>query len=222
MGAHREAAAQYARSLRACPGLVGVERADLLERFALASHMADELGDAVDLQEAVKLWATAGDPLREGSALRWLSGLSVPAEPGAGRGAGGGRASSARAGSRVGPTRELASAYVNLTELDAYQQRGWREAAGHAERAVGLAEGLGEDELIHQARFALGLARYLDDDVDRGAAEMDRARTAAERAGYKDSTAFMALLRGMGAGRHRDLETVDADHHRLEENQPAP
>jgi DNA-binding CsgD family transcriptional regulator len=217
-GAHREAAAHCARALRFGTTLPLPVRADLLERFARASQMADQLAEALDaLRDAVELWRRCGQPLREGFALRLLSGLSVPAC----------RTAEARhAGERavqvletISPSPELASAYVNMAELAAFGQLGAATTAQYARRAETLGEGFGYREAVLQARFALGLARYFSDDAGEspsGWDEMERAHVEALEAGFTDPAAFMTMMQAVCAPLHRDHDRADVAYRRLD------
>ena len=51
LGAHREAAAQYARALRFADGLPRDEQAELLERLAYECYLTGELDRAIVAQE---------------------------------------------------------------------------------------------------------------------------------------------------------------------------
>jgi DNA-binding CsgD family transcriptional regulator len=70
VGAHREAAAHYARALRFAEGLPAEERARLLERLSDAYYCTDEQRQAIDvLEQAIELRRRAGDTRGEGDAL---------------------------------------------------------------------------------------------------------------------------------------------------------
>src|SRR5262249_34557740 len=70
-GAHREAAAQYARALRFADGQPLQVRAELLEGRAEECYLSSQLDDAIDAQqEAVDCRRRLADPLSEGNALR--------------------------------------------------------------------------------------------------------------------------------------------------------
>jgi predicted ATPase len=111
-GAHREAAAQYARALRFADGLAPAARADLLQRRAHECYLADRpLEGAEELQRALACHRQLGDRRAEGDTLRslssilWCPGLVEEAE---------------RAGHEavavlepLGRGRELAMAYAN-------------------------------------------------------------------------------------------------------------
>jgi DNA-binding CsgD family transcriptional regulator len=75
-GAHREAAAQYARALRFVGGLALDRRADLLKRRVDECWMTDQFAAAIEAQEeALECRRRLGDQLGVGDALRTLSRL---------------------------------------------------------------------------------------------------------------------------------------------------
>ena len=75
-GAHREAAAQYARALRFAGGLALARRAELLKRRVGECWMTDQFAAAIEAQEeALECRRRLGDQLGEGDALRTLSRL---------------------------------------------------------------------------------------------------------------------------------------------------
>jgi DNA-binding CsgD family transcriptional regulator len=211
-GAHREAAAQWARALRFGATLPSDQRAMLLERFAQASALSSRVSDAVEaLGEAVELRAHLDDRLREGDTMRWLSWLLWPT----------GRCAEAerighrgvRVLERLPASRELAWAYVNMCQLMAYNERGVALAEDYAERATSLAERFDDLEAAAQARFHLALSRYVSDD-DREVeswSDMLCARKETFDAGFVDAAAFMANMEAIYSATHRDHgRTADA------------
>ncbi|MBU2668199.1 LuxR C-terminal-related transcriptional regulator [Actinoplanes bogorensis] len=73
-GAHREAAAQYARALRFGGALPAEERAELLERRSYECYLTDQMDASIDaLEQAVELWRATGDHVRRGAAMSQLS-----------------------------------------------------------------------------------------------------------------------------------------------------
>ena len=75
-GAHREAAAQYARALRFAGALALARRAELLKRRVGECWMTDQFAAAIEAQEeALECRRRLGDQLGEGDALRTLSRL---------------------------------------------------------------------------------------------------------------------------------------------------
>jgi DNA-binding CsgD family transcriptional regulator/tetratricopeptide (TPR) repeat protein len=171
VGAHREAAAQYARAFRFGHGLPAQERADLLERQAEACYLTDQYEEGIAaLEHALKIHRAEGDRLREGDVLARLSDfLWCP-----------GRTQESERTAREAvslleplPRRgELAHAYSVLAFSCDRASRG-AEAAEWASRALELAERVGDeptavnalmvlqtDEALERARRA-GLDRHV-------------------------------------------------------------
>jgi predicted ATPase len=85
LGAHREAAAQYARALRFGGRLSAAERAELLEARAHECYLTDQYDDGIAaLEQALELRRTTGDALKEGEVT--ASPLGVSLVPGPDRG----------------------------------------------------------------------------------------------------------------------------------------
>ena len=141
VGAHREAAAHYARVLRLGDRLSAAERAGLLERRSRACYLTDDIDEAIEaVEEALELRRALAQPLEEGEALVWLSKiLWCP----------GRSADSERAARKavelletLPPSPELANAYI---------QQHW----SLAEKALAMAEELGDRALILHVRTIL-------------------------------------------------------------------
>jgi DNA-binding CsgD family transcriptional regulator/tetratricopeptide (TPR) repeat protein len=155
LGAHREAAAQYARALRFGDRLSPTERAELLELRAQACYLTDQYDDGIAaLEEAVECRRATGDRLREGAALSFLSEfLWCP-----------GRIEESRARGReavelleqLPPSAELGSAYANLAHLSSADVRG-TEAVAWAGRSIEIAEQAGDVETALHASGTLAL-----------------------------------------------------------------
>ena len=160
LGAHREAAAQYARALRFAGGLAPAELAELLEAHAYECYLTDQHEDATaSRQRALGCWRELGDRRREGDTLRWLSRLAWFQ---------GRRAEAERAGrgavellEALAPGPELAMAYSNLSQL-AMLAEGTDEAVAWGGRAIGLAESLGQPEILAHALNNVGTAEMGD------------------------------------------------------------
>jgi predicted ATPase/DNA-binding CsgD family transcriptional regulator len=181
--AHREAAAQYARALRFADVLPDVERADLFTRRSVACYFSDQGEEAIAAQRhALSIWHAAGDALHEGESLRWLS-LCLELE---GRGE---EAETAATAARVvlealPPGPELAMAYSNLAQLRMFSH----DLPGTfqwGERAIALAERLGETPIIAHALINVGTARSYAGD-GHGEEEIIRGRDLALTAGLVD------------------------------------
>ncbi|HET7426772.1 MAG TPA: LuxR C-terminal-related transcriptional regulator [Gemmatimonadales bacterium] len=192
-GAHREAAAHYARTLRFGDVMPPARRAETLECFAQASVHNGQLLDAVGAwRDAARIRGELGDRLAEGNVLRLLAYVLWPS----------GRASEAR---RVGrraveilealpPSRELAWAHVTMCQLLVYDQAEFAAATEHIHRATALAQRCGDGEAASQARFHYALGRYILGHRDEGWAEMQRLARTSLDAGDVEVGAMMLML----------------------------
>jgi DNA-binding CsgD family transcriptional regulator len=199
-GAHREAAAQYARVLRFGAGMPLEQRADVLERRSHECKLTDQSDEAIAaLEEALECHRALGDKLGEGRSLTQLGWiLWCP-----GRTAESGRAAREAVAvlEALPASRELARAYVKL---------GWNctfrdELGAGAEwgkRALRLAEDLGDTETALEARslVAFGLP-------DRGLEEQDQIveRGRQVRAVEQTGIAFLRLVHGALDQRRYDV-----------------
>jgi DNA-binding CsgD family transcriptional regulator/tetratricopeptide (TPR) repeat protein len=159
LGAHREAAAQYARALRFGDELSAGRRADLLSRRAAESFLIGEYPDAIDArQRALECYRHVGDRLNEGNALRALSanlrcqGL-VPE-------AGAASAAALRVLEALPAGHELAMAYaqeamllLNVEDLEASERWGTK--------ALELARNIDDHETLVHALNTVGTGRLL-------------------------------------------------------------
>jgi DNA-binding CsgD family transcriptional regulator len=154
LGAHREAAAQYARALRFGDGLSSEEQAELLERRSRECYVTDQSLEGIEAaQAALELYRDVGDRRREGDSLRWLSEIlwcpgRVAESEQAGR-----RAVALL--ERLEPGRELAVAYCNLSEFCGNGAR-LDEARAWGERGLELARHLDEAEIVLRAQTDIG------------------------------------------------------------------
>jgi DNA-binding CsgD family transcriptional regulator len=154
VGAHREAAAQYARALRFRDRLSLIERAELLEHRSRECYLTDQQDAATEaIEEALAYRRQLGQRLEEGAALCWLSQiLFCP-----GRNAESQQAAREAVSLLEGlpPGRELAMAYANLAAR-CMDHRLADEAVSCGHRALELAERLGETEIELAARITIG------------------------------------------------------------------
>ncbi len=179
MGAHREAAAQYARALRFGEALSPAGRADLLERRADACYLTDQNGEAIEsMNGALDHHRRLGDPLKEGDALRRLSEfLWCPGRTGESEQA-------ARAAVELletqPPGHELARAYAGLagTCVDAGRLE---EAVRWGVRALELAEHLDDSRIAVNALAAIGACEF----AAEGVGTLRRSLEKAEQAGLE-------------------------------------
>jgi DNA-binding CsgD family transcriptional regulator/tetratricopeptide (TPR) repeat protein len=211
MGAHREAADQYARALRFAGAAPLAARAQLLEAFADECMLVDRLDEAIAARrEAIDSHRAAGDRQRESKALAVNAAALVRA----------GRNAEAEEASRhaitvlrarpPGPT--LAYAYriqANLRMLN----RDRAECVRWGRRALALAERFGEREIVVAARNAIGAAMLVCDD-DRGRVELERSLALAREASLPEWIAGAFVNLGSGCG--EVYRFVDADRYLTE------
>lgn len=187
LGAHREAAAQYARVLRYGDRLRPEQRAEFLSRRATECYLTDENDEAIEAQRAaLESYRELGDRRREGDSLRSLSQiLWCP----------GRIAESRRAGrdavavlEELPPGRELAMAYSNLG--------GRVDDAAMSRRALELAERTDDTEIAVSALASLGLSESLRG-VSGGVEKLTRALEQADRAGLPGQVGNTFSLLGL-------------------------
>jgi DNA-binding CsgD family transcriptional regulator len=179
LGAHREAAAQYARALRYARGLPLAARTELLERGSYECHLIELHDEAIQMQEqALEGYRQLGSTTKEGGALRWLSRLLWVA----------GHVESAEAAGYEAvalleplPGRELALAYANLAQLrmNAEDEDGTRT---WSMRAMDLANRLDCLDVYVHALNSIGSVEFLHGDLagrDKLDESLRRARQAA-------------------------------------------
>jgi ATP/maltotriose-dependent transcriptional regulator MalT len=177
LGAHREAAAQYARALRFGERLSPSERADLLEQRSQECYLTDQYDEGIAaLEQAREHRRALGDTLKEGDALRrlseflWCPGRTAEAERDA--------RDAVVLLERLPPSRELGWAYWNLAANHGCAARG-AEAIACGRQALELAERLDDTRLALRARLSLG--------IDTGDyAELEQNVELARRAGLAE------------------------------------
>lgn len=185
LGAHREAAKHYEAALRHGARLAPRERADLLDRVGYEHYLtSDSAAGHAARVEALALWRSLGDRLREGDCLRWLSRLEwfLGRKQDADRHA----AEAVERLEPLGPTRELAMACSNRSQLHMLANEN-AEAIDWGRRAVALAERLGDDEVLSHALNNVGSARF--GESDDGFAELERSLGIALERGYGEHAA---------------------------------
>ncbi|HUP36453.1 MAG TPA: LuxR C-terminal-related transcriptional regulator, partial [Candidatus Limnocylindria bacterium] len=211
LGAHREAADQYARALRFAAAAPPAERARLLEAYADECMLVDRLDEATRARnEAIDIHHAAGDRLREGKALAVNAAALVRA----------GRNPEAEAASRraiaglrplpPGPT--LAYAYriqSNLRMLN----RDRAESVRWGRKAVTLAERFGEREIVVAAYNTMGAAMLVYGD-DRGRVHLEKSLALARAAALPEWIAGAFVNLGSASG--EVYRFADADRYLTE------
>ncbi len=204
-GAHREAAAQYARALAVADALPDDQRAQLLQRHADECYLAAGLDEAIDAQlGALDCRRRLGDLRGEGDALRSLSRLLFFA----GRTEEGESFAieAVRLLEQLEPGHELAMAYANLSQRrmvvdDAAAAVRW------GERALALGHQTGDIEASVYALMNIGIAQ-LRTSFDEGWSKLREALAAARTHNLEEyaGRAFNSLV--MVPVRHRRFALV--------------
>jgi tetratricopeptide (TPR) repeat protein/GTPase SAR1 family protein len=173
VGAHREAAEQYARALRYAQELPPGERAELFKRRSRECYLTDQADEAIDaLHKATDCYRELGDRAREGETLAKLS--TILWCPGRGEEARQTGLEAVELLEQLPPGRELAFAYGNLAFLLA-QAADFDGARQWARRALDRAERVDDPDAVCFALLLVGRLEMLADH-DRGAATVHRAR----------------------------------------------
>ena len=179
-GAHREAAAQYARALRFTDRSSAEAYAEFLERRSHECFLTNGFDEAIDaLERAVAVRRAMGDPRRLGSSLCSLAqvlhkaGRTPEAEPLA--------TEALEVLLPLGRTRELAWAYGTRSQLcmvvdDLEGTVGW------GTKAIELAKRLGDTGTLVHALNSVGTA-MLDGGLREGQEKLERSLRLAEQAG---------------------------------------
>jgi len=178
LGAHREAAAQYARALRFADTLPTGERAELLERRSYECYLTDQLNEALEaLEDAIGCHRELGDARAEGDSLRklanilWCPGHTAEADETARR--------SLTVLEQLPPGPELAMAFATLAQLR--KDRGdFDGALTSATRALELAERLDDKETLIHALNTIGTTELLAGNPE-GRETLERSLELAQR-----------------------------------------
>ncbi|HUG48883.1 MAG TPA: AAA family ATPase [Candidatus Limnocylindria bacterium] len=186
VGAHREAAAQFARVLRFGGGLPPAERAELLSRRANECFLADQYDDAIEaIEQALEHQRALGDARTEGVLLcalartLWCPGRTAEAEQAARQAVG--------LLERSQPGPELAMAYDHLAALymDADMTA---DALAWGTRALELGEQLDDVETVIHATNTIGTAELLAGQP-AGRAKLERSLELATQLGLEGHAA---------------------------------
>ena len=203
--AHRDAAAQYRRALRFADGLDPTERAHLLEALAYECYLTDQSADAFEARRAaLEIWRVAGERLKVSENLRWLSRMSWFAN-------------------RNADAREAAHSALDVLEgLPDGLQHAWAYsnlallcmlandadgACSWGERAIALAEQLGEREVLVHALNNVGAARACIGDAE-GFVHLERSLEFAREADLEEHAARAFTNLGWAAGRQYQIDAA--------------
>jgi DNA-binding CsgD family transcriptional regulator/tetratricopeptide (TPR) repeat protein len=192
VGAHREAAEQYARALHYSDGLPPSEVVKLHELYSQECYLTDQADEAIDaLRRAVECYREIGDHLKEGETIARLA--SILWCPGRGEEARRTARQSVELLEQFSPGRELALAHVSLAFVQVQipdDESAWRSAR----RALELAERLDDPDVYCKALYRVG-RQELREDSNRGLATIERAVALARERGLEELVAEAHLAR---------------------------
>ena len=195
VGAHREAAEQYARALRFARGLSADTLAELLTRRSRECYLTDQADEAINaLRRAAECYRESGDRLREGETIASLANILWC--PGRGDEARKTGLEAVALLEQLPAGRELGLAYANLSFLFqvAADSRGARE---WGQRALSLATELDDQTLLCEALNRMGRLEMLSR-VDSGSQMLEQAVVLATRMGNASGVAD--ALYGLASG----------------------
>ena len=207
LGAHREAAAQFARALRFADVLPLAERAALLERRSYECYLTDQHQGALPaLEAAIGCYREAGDRRSEGVCLSslavrsWCGSEVAGAEQAA--------ADAVALLEQLPPGPELARAYgaaatvaMNLEKAD--------ELRRYSRRAIELAEQFDDARTIIRELNHTGTMALLQDRVDEGMAHLERSIALAVEADLHEEVGRGYIHMAWAASRTRRWDIVD-------------
>ncbi|WP_143465623.1 helix-turn-helix transcriptional regulator [Kribbella sp. ALI-6-A] len=205
-GAHREAAAQYARAVRHCAAAQVQEQAELWEHLAHECDSSGALSDGIAAaQRAIELWQSIGNTERQGAVMAQCSlMLWKTAQNAAARAMAAAAAELLEAGP---PGRALAQVHAAQARL-LMLAREMPAAIEVGSRAVELAERLGDTQTLGRALNAVGTAHFLTD-PDRAVELLEAGLDASAQVGDDAGTAAAMVNLGSGAGEIRRYEVAD-------------
>ncbi|MFL5666269.1 MAG: ATP-binding protein, partial [Ktedonobacteraceae bacterium] len=185
-GAHREAAAQYETALLWASQFSPEQEAKLLSGLAYECYLTGQTEKAVQAQEtALRIWQKldrsdqVGDTLRWLSRLNWFLGKSCEAQQYA--------AEAVHLLETLPPGTKLAMAYSNRAQL-AMLADNTAEAVRWGERAIELAEPLGDNETLVHALNNMGTSQLTAGD-ERGRVHLERSLQLALEQGWEEHVA---------------------------------
>jgi DNA-binding CsgD family transcriptional regulator/tetratricopeptide (TPR) repeat protein len=186
-GAHREAAAHYATALRFAASHDAETRSHLLERRSQECYLTNADREAVEaLEEAISLRRDRGEPAAVGGLLSALARLSHDC---------GGHIEKAEGLTSeavellepLGPSHEAAHAYATRAELR-MQANDLEGTVAWGERAIALAEELGDQEVLAHSLASVGTISF-NRDAPTARRMLERSLSVARRAGLRSEAA---------------------------------
>jgi DNA-binding CsgD family transcriptional regulator len=206
LGAHRQAAAQYARALRSTDALSLAAQAELYDALSNETYLTGEFAEGIEAStQALERYRQLDDTLDAGECLHALSRLvwSTGRTPEAGDL---GREAVTLL-EALPPGRELARAYAQLAALSLSLDDS-EGVVAWGTRAAALAERLGDREILGLTRVTLGAAEYAVGEPS-GLESLQRELDLALTEGLEEvaARAFNHLVRT--AMRRREYAVVD-------------
>jgi DNA-binding CsgD family transcriptional regulator/tetratricopeptide (TPR) repeat protein len=207
-GAHREAAAHYARTLRHGAALTAAERAALLAAYAQEEQLIGRFQESIDSRcEAIELFRELGDALGEGDNLWRLTTPYI---------AQGRNDDAERAGreaidvlERLPPGPQLASAYASRAYLRMLS-RDNADGVTWGERAVALARDLGDGETLSFGLNMIGTSYVMAGETERGLERLLESLELAREGGLELRIASALSMLGTGLGEMYELDQAEA------------
>jgi DNA-binding CsgD family transcriptional regulator/tetratricopeptide (TPR) repeat protein len=209
LGAHREAAAQYARALRHVDRLEPADQAALLAAYAHEAQVTGSYAESIEARRrAIELNRAVGDRLAEGENL---SRLTMPYVSG-------GLNAEAEQASReaidvleaLEPSRELAAAYAFQSYMRMLD-RDNAEGVEWGEKALELAQRFDDVDTSAMALIMIGTSHVMAGEIDQGVEDLLRGLDIARRNGleFRISSALGMLGTGLG----EMYEVARAEHY---------
>jgi DNA-binding CsgD family transcriptional regulator len=206
LGAHREAAAQYARALRFADDIEPRRRAALLNGHSFECYLtAQEQGNIESIEAAIECYRELGDDVALGATLRWHAlalfvwGRAREAAHSAGE--------ALSVLERLPPGHELAMTYNVLASLANFDEDS-EATLTWADRALDLADRAGSIEARLSALGTLGMRNVAQGLPREGWAQLEEALRLARNEGLESQLGRTYVLAGMAASRERSLTRV--------------
>jgi DNA-binding CsgD family transcriptional regulator len=206
VGAHREAAAQYARALRQADLLPLGDRADLFERRSLECHLTDQHEEAVAaIEAAIACYRQIGAQRKEGLALQALAARRWCASDTAGAEAAVVEAIALL--ERLEPGPELARAYAGASSLAMNLEKA-EAAFAWGRRAFELVDRERDTEtVVYQLNNSGTMALLLGRPDGRD--ELERSITLAAETGLEEHVGRGYIHLGWAGARRRDFALIE-------------
>ena len=207
LGAHREAAAQYARALRHAGALEAAERVVLLEAYAQEAEVTGRFSESIEARrEAIAICRELGDRRRQGDNLARLArpcvsaGLNTEAEE------------ASRAAIEVleglPPSKELAVAYAFQSYMRMLT-RDNAEGVTWGERALGIAERFDDPDTRALALNLIGTSHVMAGEIENGCDYLQRSLDLSLEHNLETRVAAAYVMLGSGLGEMYELELAE-------------